>query len=86
MLNPPVKGKIQGLFKAFECFSSTFLGRFLFQVLYFQVLFKPVRTLKYSSTLQTEFFTKKQYEHFDILRTKKYGGIRYIDLMIPLYF
>ena len=23
-LNPPVKGKIQGLFKAFECFSSTF--------------------------------------------------------------
>ena len=23
-LNPPVNGKIQGLFKAFECFSSTF--------------------------------------------------------------
>ena len=49
-LNPPVNGKIQGLFKAFECFSSTFQGKFNFQglyktVLYIQVLFKPVRTL-----------------------------------------
>ena len=37
-------------FKAFECFSSTFQGKFNFQglfktVLYIQVLFKPVRTL-----------------------------------------
>ena len=24
VLNPPVNGKIQGLFKAFACFSSTF--------------------------------------------------------------
>ena len=51
VLNPPVNGKIQGLFKASECFSSTFQGRFISQgvfktVLYFQVLFKPVRTLK----------------------------------------
>ena len=43
VLNPPVKGKIQGLFKAFECFSSTFQGKFNFQglfktVLYIQVL------------------------------------------------
>ena len=50
LLNPPVNGKIQGLFKAFECFSSTFQGKFNFQglfktVLYIQVLFKPVRTL-----------------------------------------
>ena len=30
MLNPPVNGKIQGLFKAFECFSSTFQGKFNF--------------------------------------------------------
>ena len=50
MLNPPVKGKIQDLFKACECFSSTFQGKFNFQglfktVLYIQVLFKPVRTL-----------------------------------------
>ena len=49
-LNPPVNGKIQGLFKAFESFSSTFQGKFNFQgvsktVLYIQVLFKPVRTL-----------------------------------------
>ena len=50
VLNTPVNGKIQGLFKAFECFSSTFQGRFNFQglfktVLYIQVLFKPVQTV-----------------------------------------
>ena len=51
MLNPPLNGKIQGLFKAFECFSSTFQGNFNLQglfktVLYNQVLVKPVRTLQ----------------------------------------
>ena len=50
VLNPPVNGKIQGLFKAFGCFSSTFQGKFNFQglfktVMYIQVLFKPVGTL-----------------------------------------
>ena len=50
VLNPPVNAKIRGLFKAFECFSSTFQGKFNFQglfktVLYIQVLFKPVGTL-----------------------------------------
>ena len=50
VLNPPVNGKIQGLFKAFECFSRTFQGKFNFQghfrtVQFIQVLFKPVRTL-----------------------------------------
>ena len=50
MLNQPVNGKIQGLFKAFECFSNTFQDKFNIQglfktVLYIQVLFKPVRTL-----------------------------------------
>ena len=54
MLNPPVNGKIQGLFKAFECFSSTFQGKFYFQgpfktVLYIQVFFKLVRTLDVNS-------------------------------------
>ena len=52
----PVNGKIQGLFKAFDCFSSTFQGRFNFQglsktVLYIHVLFKPVQTLHYTSSL-----------------------------------
>ena len=50
VLNPPVNGKIQEVFKAFECFSSTFQGKFNFQgifktALYIQVLFKSVRTL-----------------------------------------
>ena len=49
-LNPLANGKIEGLYKAFECFSTTFQGKFYFQglfrtVLYFQVLFKPVLTL-----------------------------------------
>ena len=53
LLNPPKNGKIQELFKAFECFSSTFQGKFNFQglfktVLYIQVLFKSVRTLETS--------------------------------------
>ena len=57
LLNPLVNGKIQGLFKAFEWFSSTFQGRFIFQGLFknsllIQVLFKPVPTL---CTLQTYF-------------------------------
>ena len=52
LLNPPVNGKIQGLFKAFECFSSSIQGKFYFQglfktVLYIQVLLKPVRTLSF---------------------------------------
>ena len=51
MLNPPVNGKIQGLFKDFGCFSSTFQGKFNFRglfktALYIQVLWKPVRTLQ----------------------------------------
>ena len=56
-MNSPVNGKIQGLFKAFECFSSTFQGIFNFQglfktVLYIQVLFKPVWTLQQKSLWQ----------------------------------
>ena len=52
MLNPPLNGKIQGLFKAFESFSNTFQGEFNFQglfktVLYIQVLFKSVRTMSF---------------------------------------
>ena len=39
LLNPPVNGKIQGLFKAFECFSSTFQGKFNFQGLFKTVLY-----------------------------------------------
>ena len=54
VLNPLANGKIQGLFKAFECFSSTFQGKFCFQGLfktvpYIQIIFKPVRTLIYMS-------------------------------------
>ena len=50
MLNTPVNGKIQELFKAFECFYSNFQGQFNFQglfktVLYIQVLYKLVRAL-----------------------------------------
>ena len=50
VLIPTENKRIQGLFKAFAWFSSTFQGIFNFQVLfkkalYIQVLFKPVQTL-----------------------------------------
>ena len=47
VLSPTENSRIQGIFKAFELFSSTFQGRFNFQglskkALLTQVLFKPV--------------------------------------------
>ena len=53
MLNPPVNGRIQVVFKAFKYFSGTFQGKFYFQglsrtVVYIQVLSKPVRALYYT--------------------------------------
>ena len=38
-LNPHANGKIQGLSKTFECFSSTFQGTFYFQGLFKTVLY-----------------------------------------------
>ena len=50
LLNPLANGKIQGLFKAFECFQVIFkanlFSRTIQDVLYIQVLFKLVRTPK----------------------------------------
>ena len=50
MLNLPLNGKIQGLFKVFECFQVLFMASLIFNglfktVLYIQVLFKSVQTL-----------------------------------------
>ena len=64
LLIPPVNGKIQELSKAFECFSSTFPGKFNFQglfktVLYIEVLFKPVRTLCNSKKVLQCFLSKQ---------------------------
>ena len=61
MLNPPENGKIQGLFKAFEGFSSTFQEKPNFQglfktVLYIQVFFKSV----YMYVLKNDFETLHQ--------------------------
>ena len=70
MLNTPVNSKIQELFKAFECFSSTFQGKFNFQglfksVLYIQVLFKPVQTLQYEfGILVNGYFSHVPYISF----------------------
>ena len=51
MLSPRENSRVQGLFKAFKWFSSTFQGRFHFQGLFkkallIQELFKPEQTLK----------------------------------------
>ena len=48
MLNAPVKGKIQGLFKAFECFQVLLKANLIFKDFsrqtYIQVIIKHVRT------------------------------------------
>ena len=62
VFNSTENRRIQGLFKAFEWFSSTFQGRFNFQglfkkAIYIQVLFKPVWTL-------VHLFLKAHTEYF----------------------
>ena len=69
VLNPPVNGKIQGLFKAFEYFSSTFQGKFNFQglfkiVLYIQVLYKPVQTLVLNGGKIINIHRESKYPYF----------------------
>ena len=64
VLNSPVNGKIQELFKAVVCFSSTFQGKLNFQglfksILYIQVLFKPVRKMCLTSTSGAIFMRNK---------------------------
>ena len=90
--NPPVNGKIQD-FKAFECFSSTFQGKFIFQglfktVLYIQVLFKPVRTLLHECSCFIEFIMElrkrdKMQGLSSILSLfrNKFDGRNYITLL-----
>ena len=59
MLKTLVNGKIQGLFKTFECFSVTFQGKFNSRG-----LFKTV--LSYSSTFQARlnfWFAKTNLKH-----------------------
>ena len=62
VLNPSVNGKIQELFKAFECFSSTFQG--IFNI---KGLFKPVRTLiTIGQHLSNLYITDQEF--FGVLR------------------
>ena len=68
-MNPPVNGNIQGHFKAFECFSSTFQDKFYFQgllktVLFIQVPFKPVQTLELLISSQTSGTVSFSWIHF----------------------
>ena len=61
LLNPPVNGKIKGLANAFKCFKY-FSRQGLFKtVLYIQVLFKPVRTLKSKLTYEQVLFMRFWY-------------------------
>ena len=65
VLNPPVNSKIQNLSMPLSVFSSTFQGKCNFQglfktVLYIQVLFKPVRTLSYTSGQSQDWCTLPQ--------------------------
>ena len=73
---PHVNGKIQGLFKAFDCFSSSFQGKFNFQrlfkiVLYIQVLFKPVRTMWTNQTDKTI----RCFQNYNLTPLDMYNGL-----------
>ena len=64
MFNPLANGRIQGLFNAFECFSSTFQGTFYFQGLqdspvYSSTFFKPVQTLPIKTPFKIHIYTVK---------------------------
>ena len=99
LLNPPANGKIQGLFKAFEYFSSTFQGKFKFQgflktvlyiqVLYIQVLFTPVRTLdiKCESSAEIFFFNEiknqEGYHSLCHLLQSQFRSLRISKLFLP---
>ena len=92
MLNPPVNGKIQGLFKAFQCVSSSFQGKSNFQglfktVLYIQVLFKPVRILciqrKENLTLYKYGNSRKKTSCFNIPFTVESFGLFDLTLYVP---
>ena len=83
LLNPPVYVKNQRLFKAFECFSSSFQGKFYFQglfktVLYIQVLFKSVRTLVYKwYTVLSQGCAIAPITHFQSLRPFRNSVVRH---------
>ena len=74
MLNPPVNGKIQGLFKA--SLSSTFQGKLNFQglfktVLYIHVLFKPVLTLcLLGNSINHMIFFNMIFENYNYINKK----------------
>ena len=59
-MNPPVNGKIQRLFKALECFSSTFDGKFNFQVLFKTVLIQACANPV--AFAQVDYNTSKFYD------------------------
>ena len=85
VLNPLANSKIQRLFKAFECFSSTFQGKFYFQglfktVLYIQILFKPVRTLIKAFFGFDSWF--KQYFICNLTSILQYKNIMVQDLTV----
>ena len=62
VLNPLANGKIQGLFKAFECFSSTFQVNFIFKGFsrqscifkYFSSLCEPCGTYRKVHTMSVK--------------------------------
>ena len=64
----------------FECFSSTFQGKFNFQglfetVLYIQVLFKPVGTLAFDCPKEMLFSSKFSESFFSLIKTFHTFGV-----------
>ena len=63
LLNPPATGKIQGLFKAFECFSSTF------QVIFFKDFSSILKAIKNATDASAIFPLNISLIHFVFVRT-----------------
>ena len=71
MLTPTENSRIQGLFKAFECYSSTPQGRLIFKDFSrkpskFKYFFMPVRTLHCHSKF---LMTKLSVVYSEVLKT-----------------
>ena len=83
MLNPPVNGKIQGNFKAFECLSSTFKTNLIFKdfssVLYIQVLFKPVQRHFAGSGPSVSLGCLSGLKFVVVLELMLFLGLKYCD-------
>ena len=82
MLNPPVNGKIQGFFKAFECFQVLFKANLIFkdfsrQSCTFQDCANPVHAF----ILSAHYFSKSTFSIFFFRNTIVLPGLIWFKIV-----